>query len=630
MAAPNLAIAIEPQEGTNVTYLPLAPARAGATARLKLVIRLRITNDEARTVTVTGIRFSFPGTRRLPIDMEGVSLAIDPAGDVGAAAGGGRIDAGTTATWSNGRVDLDTSEAGKDMRDNMVYLDGTPPTQLRVHVTCSGFSDPCVVTRTLVPTALATPTAAFLLPFASGDLRDDEYVVASAKHWANGGANGTQIFAHDISIEAVSGGKWSELLPGKSSSKNDAYRIWGKPVRAMADGVVEAVVDGIDTNTVLGDFPDDVVEGAGNHFWLRHGDLYTVYAHLQEGTLTPSLTVGAAVRAGQQLGLAGNSGRATNPHLHIMCVRGSTNGTLRGLPFRSARTIERDAFTPPTATDPWAPMAGHGISKDTAAMWPGTTTPGFPIPAAGIARAGDWGNSYWTSTSRAAFEKAAQDLFEQKQRRLVWATTYRDNGHRRWVGIARAGDWASAVWTSSSRAAFEKKAQALFTNEKKRLIHVHTYLDGATRYWMGIARSGSWSSAFWVSSSRAAFEAKAQALFTDEGKRLTFVHTYPEGGKRYWVGIAQGGTWANSFWISEGLGAFRTEAQRLFDEKGRRLVHVHSYEEGGKRYWVGISRAGDWGNAFWYSKDLDSFNRTAQDRYDDDGYRLAAVEFLDV
>ena len=162
-----------------------------------------------------------------------------------------------------------------------------------------------------------------------------------------------------------------------------------------------------------------------------------------------------------------------------------------------------------------------------------------------------------------------------------------------------------------------------------RLIHVHTYLDGATRYWMGIARSGSWSSAFWVSSSRAAFEAKAQALFTDEGKRLTFVHTYPEGGKRYWVGLAQGGTWANSFWISEGLTAFKKEAQRLFDEKERRLVHVHSYEEGGKRYWVGISRAGDWGNAFWYSKDRDSFDRTAQDRYDDDGYRLAAVEFLD-
>jgi len=630
MAAPNLAIAIEPQEGTDVTFLPLAPPRAGATACLKLVIRLRITNNEARTVTVTGIRFSFPGTRRPAVDMQGVTLAIDPAGDVGAADGGGRIAAGTTATWSNGRVDLDTTEAGEDFRDNMVYLEGTPPSQLRVHVTCSGFSEACIVTRTLLPTALATPTAAFILPFASGDLREGEYVVASAKHWANGGANGTQIFAHDISVQRASSGAWSELLPNASSSKNDGYRIWGKPVRAMADGVVEEVVDGIDTNTVLGKFPENVVDGSGNHFWLRHGDLYTLYAHLQKGTLTPSLTVGTAVRAGQQLGLSGNSGRASKPHLHVVCVRGSTNGTLRGLPFRSARTIERDAFAPPAPSDPWAPMAGHGIAKETAAMWPGTTTPGFPVPAAGIARAGDWGNSFWISTSRAAFEKTAQEQFDEKKRRLVWATTYRDNGRRRWVGIARAGDWASAFWTSSSRAAFETKAQALFTNEKKRLIRVHTYLDGTTRSWMGIARSGSWSSAFWVSDDRAAFEAKAQALFEKEGKRLTFVHSYPEGAKRRWVGIAQGGTWGNSFWISDGLAAFRTEAQRLFDEKGRRLVHVHSYEEGGKRYWVGISRDGDWGNAFWYSKDLDSFNRVAQDRYDEDGYRLAAVEFLDV
>ena len=61
---------------------------------------------------------------------------------------------------------------------------------------------------------------------------------------------------------------------------------------------------------------------------------------------------------------------------------------------------------------------------------------------------------------------------------------------------------------------------------------------------------------------------------------------------------------------------------------GRRLVHVHTYVEGTKRYWVGIARSGDWGNSFWLSSNLDSFNLTAQDLFDSKGRRLMLVEFL--
>ena len=69
-------------------------------------------------------------------------------------------------------------------------------------------------------------------------------------------------------------------------------------------------------------------------------------------------------------------------------------------------------------------------------------------------------------------------------------------------------------------------------------------------------------------------EAKAQDLFDQKGRRLIHVHTYPEGNARRWVGIARSGTWANNFWVSADLDSFSRRAQDLFDERGRRLTEV--------------------------------------------------------
>ena len=80
--------------------------------------------------------------------------------------------------------------------------------------------------------------------------------------------------------------------------------------------------------------------------------------------------------------------------------------------------------------------------------------------------------------------------------------------------------------------------------------------------------------------------------------------------------------------MSDGFSAFNQKAQQLFDDNGRRLVHVHTYVEGTKRYWVGIARSGDWANSFWLSSNVDSFNDTAQDLFDNAGRRLMVAEFL--
>lgn len=61
--------------------------------------------------------------------------------------------------------------------------------------------------------------------------------------------------------------------------------------------------------------------GYGNYIVIRHPNgVQTLYAHNSQNTVG----VGEYVRAGQTIGLVGNTGRSTGPHLHFE-VRGGTN-----------------------------------------------------------------------------------------------------------------------------------------------------------------------------------------------------------------------------------------------------------------------------------------------------------------
>lgn len=83
----------------------------------------------------------------------------------------------------------------------------------------------------------------------------------------------------------------------------------GYPVQAIADGVV----------TEAGYSSD-----YGVHVIIQHvvdGEtVSSLYAHMQDGSL--GLSVGQAVVRGQQLGLVGETGIATGPHLHFSIIAG--------------------------------------------------------------------------------------------------------------------------------------------------------------------------------------------------------------------------------------------------------------------------------------------------------------------
>lgn len=116
---------------------------------------------------------------------------------------------------------------------------------------------------------------------------------------------------------------------------NKNYRCYGAEALAVAGGTVVGVKDGIPENvpglnsravtitleTVGGNYV--IVELGNGHF--------AFYAHLQPGSLRVKL--GDKVRPGQVLGLVGNSGNSTEPHLHFHISDANSPLGSEGLPY---------------------------------------------------------------------------------------------------------------------------------------------------------------------------------------------------------------------------------------------------------------------------------------------------------
>lgn len=111
------------------------------------------------------------------------------------------------------------------------------------------------------------------------------------------------------------------------------YHCWGRPILAPAAGTVARAV---------GDLPDqpigssDPLNPAGNHVVLDLGNgEFAFLAHLRSGSLR--IAEGDTVEPGDALGLCGNSGNTSEPHLHfhLQTTADLTDG--EGLPaqFRS-------------------------------------------------------------------------------------------------------------------------------------------------------------------------------------------------------------------------------------------------------------------------------------------------------
>jgi len=119
------------------------------------------------------------------------------------------------------------------------------------------------------------------------------------------------------------------------SLKNENYYAEGNDALAVADGRVVAVKDGIPENVpgiTSRAVPITLETVGGNHVIIDIGNgNYAFYAHLKPGSLR--VHVGDQVKRGQVVGLVGNSGNSTEPHLHFHVSDANSPLGSEGVPY---------------------------------------------------------------------------------------------------------------------------------------------------------------------------------------------------------------------------------------------------------------------------------------------------------
>lgn len=108
--------------------------------------------------------------------------------------------------------------------------------------------------------------------------------------------------------------------PGYESHKgiDIIYTDNSSNIFAVDDGVVDAII----TNCHVGN--RECGGGWGNYVKIRHNNgYYTLYAHLT----STNVRRGQAVKAGQQIGVMGNTGRSDGKHLHFEVWKGNSTSS---------------------------------------------------------------------------------------------------------------------------------------------------------------------------------------------------------------------------------------------------------------------------------------------------------------
>ena len=117
--------------------------------------------------------------------------------------------------------------------------------------------------------------------------------------------------------------------------KNENYYAYKKPIYAVASGKVVAAKDGIPENTPTEKEMAVTInlETIGGNYIIQEvaPGIYAFYAHMIPGS--QKVKVGDLVKEGALIGLLGNSGNSSEPHLHFQLIDQANPLHGEGLPF---------------------------------------------------------------------------------------------------------------------------------------------------------------------------------------------------------------------------------------------------------------------------------------------------------
>ncbi|WP_447726940.1 M23 family metallopeptidase [Sphingomonas koreensis] len=230
-------------------------------------------------------------------------------------------------------------------------------------------------------------------PLRANDLAPDERYSAGVHKKKNP----AQILGKDIGARRLAANNvWTHLKPGKTDEAiNENWVVYGRPFYAMAAGTVVGCWRNAPDNAPGSkhpDFTNDKMPLGGNHLYVLQDDgNYVLYAHAKPGSIPatlcphnavqlsslkrdggePSLLLdtkvasGARLTPGMPLGLIGNSGDSSGPHLHVHVVK---NGIAQPMPFRRGMTtplVDEKA----DINGPWTRLAGKEMPARAVLLW---------------------------------------------------------------------------------------------------------------------------------------------------------------------------------------------------------------------------------------------------------------------
>ena len=317
---------------TQITVTPIAPPNPvlGADDRVHLAYELFVTNPSKNFITLDTVT---------AVDGEGRSLWALEGDALGALmqvyAGSGRTLApgGTAIVFMDvtfardaalpkavaARISATRQAAGPDGKPTPLPKDAPLPANFTFTGGVTGIGKPAV--------GIAPP------------LRGTGWVAVNgccdaitAHRGAVMAVNGTLRVPERFAIDWVKLDRSDRLFTGEAA-KLGSYAYYGTPVHSVADGVVVNLYDDTGEQVPGAEAKGITPENIGGNMVVVDigGGAYAFYAHLQRNSLKVKL--GDRVKTGDVLGLLGNTGNSTAPHLHFHVMDGTSPLDANSLPY---------------------------------------------------------------------------------------------------------------------------------------------------------------------------------------------------------------------------------------------------------------------------------------------------------